>query len=239
MRIISVLKTLKARYKVHSKLAAAVGLVFCVSGHAQTCDVTKTLAQMDAAALKFQSAQADFSWDDLTAAVNAHEMQSGLIYFSKHGSATNMAADIRQPLAKYVTFDGTEVDFYTPSLNQETIIAAGSNKDLVDTFLTLGFGGSGKDLQKNWDVTCAGTEVIDKVQTVKLELVAKQQSVRNTYSKVTIWVDPTRGISLKQVFNELSGDSRTDLFTNIKYNAPISPSVFKVKTKAGVQVTRK
>jgi outer membrane lipoprotein-sorting protein len=228
-------------FEACSKVAVAVaaGVLFCASGHAQACDVTKTLAQMDAAALKFQSAQADFTWDQYQSVVQEHDTQSGTIYFSKHGGTTSMAADIRQPAAKYVTFDGSEVDFYTPSLNQETIMSAGNNKDQVETFLTLGFGGSGKDLQKNWDVTCAGTEVIDKVPTVKLELVAKQQSVRNTFSKVTIWVDPARAISLKQVFAEPSGDSRTDLFMNIKYNAPISPSVFRVKTKAGVQVTRK
>ena len=221
-----------------SAMAAAFSLS-SLPGHAQACDLTKTLAQMDAASLKFQSAQADFSWDQLTAVVDAHETQSGTIYFAKHGSSTSMAADIRQPAAKYVTFDGNEVDFYTPSLNQETIMSAGSNKDQVETFLTLGFGGSGKDLQKNWDVTCAGTETIAGVPTAKLDLIAKQQSVRNTFSKATIWVDPTRGISLKQVFNEPSGDSRTDTFTNIKYNAHVDPSVFKIKTKPNVQVTRK
>ena len=72
-----------------------------------------------------------------------------------------------------------------------------------------------------------------------LSLVAKQQSVRNNFTKVQIWVDPARGISLKQVFVEPSGDSRTDLFTNIKYNAPVNAAVFKVKAKPGVQITRK
>ncbi len=213
-----------------------------MSAHAQApaCDLTKTLAQMDAAAAKFQSAQADFSWVQYEAVVQESEPpQTGTIYFAKHGATTSMAADIRQPAAKYVTFDGSEVAVYTPSTNEEQIFSAGNNKDQVETFLTLGFGGSGKDLQKNWDVTCAGTEVIDKTSTVRLELVAKQASVRNTFSKVTIWVDPAKGISLKQVFNEPSGDSRTDLFTNVKYNSAINPSVFKVKTKPGVQVTRK
>jgi outer membrane lipoprotein-sorting protein len=195
--------------------------------------------QADAASAKFQSAQADFSWDQFQSVVSEHDVQSGTIYFARHGGTTSMAADIQKPAPKYVTFDGSEVTVYTPSVNQEQIFSAGTNKGLVESFLTLGFGGSGKDLQKNWDVSCAGTETIGDVSTVKLDLVAKQQSIRNTFSKVTIWVDPTRGISLKQVFSEPSGDSRTDVFTNITYNKPVNPAVFKVKTKPGVQVTRK
>ena len=205
----------------------------------QTCDLTKTLAQMDTASAKFQSAQADFTWDQYQAVVQEHDTQAGTIYFARKGSTTSMAADIRRPAAKYVTFDGSEVDFYTPDINQETIIAAGSNKEQAETFLTLGFGGSGQDLQKNWNVTCVGNETIDGVSTAKLNLVAKQESVRNTFSSVVIWVDPTRALSLKQVFNAPSGDNRTDLFTHIKYNAHVDQNVFKVKTKPGVQVTRK
>ncbi len=206
----------------------------------QSCDLNKTLAQMDTASTKFQSAQADFSWTQYEAVIQETEPpQSGTIYFVRHGSTTSMAADIKTPAAKSVTFDGNEVSVYTPAANQEQIFAAGSNKDQVETFLTLGFGGSGKDLQKSWDVSCAGTETIDGVSAVKLKLVAKQQSIRDNFSSVMIWVDPARAVSVKQVFTAPSGDIKTDLFKNIKLNASVSPGVFKIKTKPGVQVTRK
>ena len=206
----------------------------------QACDLNKTLAQMDTASTKFQSAQTDFSWTQYEAVIQETEPpQAGMIYFVRHGNTTSMAADIKTPAEKYVTFDGNEVAVYTPAANQEQIFSAGSNKDQVETFLTLGFGGSGKDLQKSWDVSCAGTETIDGVSTVKLKLVAKQQSIRDNFSSVVIWVDPARAVSVKQVFTAPSGDVKTDLFKNIKLNATVSPSVFKIKTKPGVQVTRK
>lgn len=206
----------------------------------QSCDLNKTLAQMDTASTKFESAQADFSWTQYEAVIQETEPpQSGNIYFARHGSTTSMAADIKTPAEKYVTFDGNEVSIYTPAVNQEQIFSAGSNKDQVETFLTLGFGGSGKDLQKSWDVSCAGVETIDGVSTVKLKLVAKQQSIRDNFSSVMIWVDPAKAVSVKQVFTAPSGDIKTDLFKNIKLNGSVNPGVFKIKTKPGVQVTRK
>jgi outer membrane lipoprotein-sorting protein len=205
---------------------------------AQTCDLPKTLAQMDTAAAQFKSAEADFSWDQYTAVVQEHDIKSGTIYFVRHG-ATTMAANITKPAAQQVTFDGGNVVIYTPGTNEEIIYSVAKNKEQAESFLTLGFGGSSADLKRNWDVDCVGTETIAGTPTVKLALVARQASVRNMFSKVTIWVDPMRDISLKQVLEQPSGDQRINTFTNIKYNAPVNASVFKIKTAPNPSITRK
>jgi len=206
---------------------------------AQTCDLNKTLAQMDSAAATFKSAQADFTWDEYDAVVREDDLQSGTIYFARHGANTSVAADITRPAAKQVTFDGSNLVVYTPSAAQELIYSAAKNKDLVEGFLTLGFGGSGADLKKSWDVTCAGTETIAGTPTVKLALVSKNQSVKTSFSTVTIWVDPVRDVSLKQVFEQSSGDKRTNTFTNIKLNAKIDAHVFSINIPKGTAITRK
>jgi outer membrane lipoprotein-sorting protein len=211
----------------------------CTMALAQSCDLTKTLSQMDAASAKFKSLQADFVWDEFQAVVQEDDLQSGTIYFVRHGGSTNVAADIQKPAAKKLTFDGSDLMIYTPGSNEELIYSAAKNKDQVEGFLTLGFGGSGSDLQKNWDVTCDGTETIAGTQTVKLGLIAKQDSVKSMFSKVTIWIDPTRAISLKQVFAQPSGDKRTNTFTNIKENGSVDAGVFKIKTKPNPSITRK
>jgi outer membrane lipoprotein-sorting protein len=206
---------------------------------AQNCDLNKTLSQMDTAAAQFKSLQADFVWDQYQAVVQEDDKQSGTTYFDKQKNTTIMAADIQQPAPKKLTFDGNNFTIYTPGTNEEIIYSVAKNKDMVEGFLTLGFGGSGTDLKKNWDVTCSGTETIDGVSTVKLDLVSKQDNVKNMFNKVTIWIDPTRAISLKQVFNQASGDKRTNTFTNIKLNANINNNEFKVKTAPNPNITRK
>ncbi len=225
--------------RMRNVFASVALIAFAGVGHAQSCDLNKTLSQMDTAAAQFKSLQADFVWDQYQAVVQEDDKQSGTTYFVKQKSATIMAADIQQPAPKKLTFDGTTFTIYTPGTNEELIYSVAKNKDMVEGFLTLGFGGSGTDLKKNWDVTCSGTESIDGVSTVKLDLVAKQDNVRNMFNKVTIWIDPTRAISLKQVFNQSSGDKRTNTFTNIKLNANINNSAFKIKTAPNPSITRK
>jgi outer membrane lipoprotein-sorting protein len=205
---------------------------------AQSCDATKVLAQMDAASTKFQSTQADFRWDVLQSVVNEHDVQSGTIYFERHGASTSMAAYIKQPADKAVFYDGSTLTLLQPEIKQETLFSAGSNRGQYESFLTLGFGGSGKDLESNWTVSCQGMEPIDGTQTAKLDLKPKQQSVANMFTHVTVWIDPTRSLGLRQIFYEPSGDNRTATYTNIKYNTKISGDLFKPKA-SGYTVIRK
>jgi outer membrane lipoprotein-sorting protein len=202
---------------------------------------------MDAAAAKFENAQADFVWDVLQSVVQEHDIQTGTIYFQRKGagasSGTAMAAYVKQQngqnAPKTVTYTGGELQLYQPGINQLTIIKAGANQSQYESFLTLGFGGSGKDLETNWEVSCSGMETIAGSPTAKLELKPKQASVANTFSHVTVWIDPTRAVSLKQVFVEPSGDTRTATYSNIKVNTRIDPEVFKIKTRADTQIVRK
>ena len=70
----------------------------------------------------------------------------------------------------------------------------------------LGFGASGTQLEEKWTIKYLGTETIDGVKTDKLELVAKDPDVRKNIPKVTIWLDTSRAVSLKQVFDEGEGN---------------------------------
>jgi outer membrane lipoprotein-sorting protein len=202
-------------------------------------DVSKVISQLNTAAAKFVSAQADFVWDEYQVAVQDHDVQKGTIYIQRKKGATWTAAYFTQQNGKdahkTVIYDGDngEVDYYVPEIKQITIMRAGANKGQWESFLTLGFGGSGADLEANWKVGLQGTETIDGVSVAKLDLVPKQQSVLNMFAHVTIWIDPTRGISLKQIFYEPSGDYRTATYTNIRYNQPIKGDVFHIKAAPG------
>lgn len=217
---------------------AAVTFLGLATMHAQSCDAAKVLAQMDAASVKFQSAQAQFKWDVLQSVVNEHDIQSGTIYFDRHAGSTAMAAYIQQPAAKTVIYTNGTLTLLQPEIKQETLFSAGSNRGQYESFLTLGFGGSGKDLESNWTVRCEGMESLDGVQTAKLDLKPKQSSVANMFSHVTIWIDPAKSLSMKQIFYEPSGDNRTATYDGLKYNAKIAADVFKPKDK-GYNIVKK
>ena len=199
-------------------------------------DLDKVLAQMDAASAKFQNAQADFTWDNYTKVVDDHELQTGTIYFERVGGQTQMAALVQQPTKKTVVYKDATLSYYDPSLDQLNVFAAGKNKAQYESFLTLGFGGSGKDLKAAWQISDLGAETIDGVATEKLDLTSDQAKSANIVH-ITVWVDPARAVSLKQIFYYTSGDTRTCTFTHIKYNSKSLPkSVFDVpKAKNVVQ----
>ena len=228
-------------------LAVAAVVLLCAGmGWAQapaSGDLNHVLTELDSAAAKFHSAKADFQWDQFERVVSSTDTQAGVIYFEGSGTATRVAIDIEtadgQPSKKTVVYSDGVLKFFQPQIDQMTVFHAGEKQGQYESYLTLGFGGSGSDLKKSWDITYQGTETIDGVQTAKLDLVSKEASVRANFSHVTIWVDPTRAVSLKQILYEPSGDTRTAYYKNIEYNKKISPSVFKIKTNSKTQVVQK
>jgi outer membrane lipoprotein-sorting protein len=223
------------KFFVLSALFFAVTLLSVANGFA--ADLDKVLAQMDAASAKFQNAQADFVWDNYTKVVDDHEQQSGTIYFDRTGGQTQMAALVTQPDKKTVIYTGSKLYFYQPSLDQLTVFNTGANRAQYESFLTLGFGGSGKDLRAAWQINNLGPETIDGVATEKLDLTSQQAKDGAKIDHITIWVDPTRAVSLKQVFYYTSGDTRTSTFTHIEYNSKSLPKgVFETpKAKSVIQ----
>ena len=225
----------------------AVGILVCggvaLAQSPSNAALNKVLAEMDAASAKFQSAQANFQWDQFERVVSSTDTQAGVIYFLRSGANTQMAVDVQtadgQPSKKYIVYSDGVLKFFQPQIDQLTVIHAGNKQDQYESYLTLGFGGSGTDLQKSWNIAYQGVETIDGVQTAKLDLVSKSASVRNNFSHVTIWVDPTRAISLKQILFEPSGDTRTAYYRNIAYNKKIPSSAFKIKTDSKTQVVQK
>ena len=192
------------------------------------------LRQMDAASAKFRSAEADFKWDLYQRVVRETTTQTGTIYFTKNGTALQMGAKVAPPEAKTVEYKGATLTLFDPSTDHETVMKAGANQATYESFLTLGFGGSGKDLEKVWTVTDQGSEQMNdgatNVKVEKLDLVSKDPNARNTFTHVTIWVDPVRGISLKQMFFTPSEDVRTAVYTHVRYNEKVDLGKFAIKT---------
>jgi outer membrane lipoprotein-sorting protein len=206
---------------------------------AGSADLQKIITQLNVAASKFSSAQAEFSWDQYQAVVEEHDVQTGTIYYErKKGSGSTLTAayikqDNGKDAPKTMVFDGAEVQLYEPTIKQLTILKAGSNHAQLESFLTLGFGGSGTDLEANWKVSLLGTENMNGISVVKLDLVPLQKKVLDMFPHVTIWIDPSQGISYKQIFYEPGGDNRTVTYKNIRYNQPLASDIFTIKTAPG------
>lgn len=196
------------------------------------------LKQMDAAAANFQNAQADFVWDQYQRVVDETDSQKGKLYFRRAGKEIQMAADITEPEKKTMLFAAGKLSVYQPKIDQLTEYDAGKDRESVQTFLVLGFGGRGHDLLKSFTVKVGGVEMVDGVRTVKLELVPKSAKARSIFDHVVMWVDPARGVSLQQKAWESSGDYRLAHYVNIRINEKIPDDVFQLKTTNKTKVIR-
>ena len=222
----------------HTLSAVVFCLVLCVAASraiAQSdAELQKVLGEMDSAAAAFHTTQANFDWEQYWKVVNDKESQKGTVYYRRVGKEIQMMADITDP-PKSVLFSEGKVQVYEPKLKRVTSYDAGKNKEAVESFLVLGFGGGGHDLLKSFDVKSLGSETVDGVNAAKLELIPKSDRVRNIFAKIWLWIDPARGISVQQQFFEPSGDYRLAKYSAIQLNQKISDSAFKLKTSNGTQ----
>lgn len=190
---------------------------------------------MDATAASFQTAQADFVWDQYQRVVDETDTQKGTVYYRRTGKEIEMMADIKQPDKKFILYKDGKLQIYQPKIEQVMSYPAGANRNELESYLVLGFGGSGQDLKNAFDVSYDGEENIDGVATAKLQLTPKSEKVRNNFSKIFLWIDVARGISIQQKFMQGQGDYRLAKYSGIKVNAKISNDVFQLKTTKKTQ----
>ncbi|MCL5263508.1 MAG: outer membrane lipoprotein-sorting protein [Acidobacteria bacterium] len=210
-----------------------------VAQNAQKTQLDKVLDEMNVAAAHFRSTAADFNADMYTAVVQQHEKQSGTIAFRRVRSSMEMKVQITnqggEPANRELLYKNGILDYYEPELRQETIISAGKNRETYESLLTIGFGGSGRELAKDWQVTFEGWETLDGVKVAKLNLVSNSQKVRDNFSHILLWMDPLRSIAYKQMLFMSSGDTRTVTYSKVRYNAPLPDSVFRIKVAPGTK----
>lgn len=215
-------------------------LAVSLPGRAFSSDnLQATLEKLNQAAKNFRSTAADFEFDtNQTEPVPDTDVLKGVSYYERNGSNFQMAAHIQtengSPIEKVYTFSGGVFKLYQkgPGIDEVTTLRSPAN---LAEYLMLGFGASGSELAAKWDISDLGPEKIEGVETERLELVAKDPAVRKTLQKVTVWMDLSRGVSLKQVFDEGQGLTRASTYSNIKINQSIPKDAFTFKTDKNTQ----
>jgi outer membrane lipoprotein-sorting protein len=219
------------------KFLVAVAVTVCLLSSAwaqnDSASLDKLLGQMDVAAKNFHTTQATFVWDHyyvVLKEIDDSASQKGKIYFRREGAEIQMAADISAPDKEYLLYTGGKVQVYQPKIEQVNEYSPGKSRGDVESFLVLGFGGSGHDLLKSYDVKLAGAETANGIASEKLELIPKSEALKKNIVRILLWIDPARGISVQQQFFEPSGDYRLAKYSEIQTNQKLPEGVFKLKT---------
>jgi outer membrane lipoprotein-sorting protein len=196
----------------------------------------RVLNQMDAAARSFKTTEASLVWDKYDSVIKETDTQKGRIYFRREGGEVEMAVDLVDP-EQYVRYSAGKVQLYWPKRDEVDIYNAGKNRDTVEGFLLIGFGGSGHDLLKSYDVRFLGSEIANGISAGKLELIPKSDRLKNNIARVLLWIDPARGVSVQQQFFEPDNNYRLAKYSDIKINQKLPEDAFKLKTTKKTKFT--
>jgi outer membrane lipoprotein-sorting protein len=219
--------------------AAALALAFMPARAATAApqdDLKSVLDRLNVSAANFHSASAEVEYDTIeTDPVPDTDVWKGMVYYERKNSAVSMGVHFdthnQNPSGKAYTYVGGVFMLFEPGINQVTTHAGAAK---FESYVILGFGASGKDLEAKWDVKYLGSETLSDgegmVKTAELELVAKDPAVRKTVSKVTIWVDPDRAVSLKQVFVLSATSTWVCKYSDFNLNQRLPADAFTFKT---------
>ena len=192
-------------------------------------DLKQVLQRLDTAARSFHTTSATVEFDSVTTdPIPDTDIMKGVTYYERTGTHFQWAAHIndhnnRRTDRIYILSGGVLKESDSGKASDARDYPQASK---YESYLRLGFGASGKDLADQWDISYGGSEIIDGIKTDKLQLVAKDPTVRKNIPSVTIWMDTDRAVSVKQIFDEGGGQTRTCLYTNIKVNQSLPADAF-------------
>jgi len=196
----------------------------------QSAKLENVLKKMDDAAAHFQTARADFVFDQYQKVVAETDTQTGTVYYRKSGQEIEMMAEFKEPDRKFVLYKDGKLQVYQPKIEQVMEYSAGANREQLESFLVLGFGGSGQDLNKRFDVSYQGEEKIDNVPTAVLQLIPKDAKTLSNFPQIILWIGLDNGISVQQKLIQTQGDYRLAKYSAINLKTKIGSDVFRLKT---------
>ncbi len=213
-----------------------LALCMCLAGWAgarqQRASLTleDALRQLDGQARTFHSMTANVERTKVTVVVNDHSTESGEMVVR----GDDMRIDLKTPDQRTILRRGDKLSIYNPNLKRVEEYDLGKHRTLVDQFLRLGFGTSGKSLTKIYKVVLAGESTLEGKKVAELELTPRSAEVANQISKIQIWFDEVQWLPVEQKFIETgSGDYFIIRYTNPMRNPPIPKDTFKSEWPKG------
>ena len=125
---------------------------------------------------------------------------------------------------KQFLFRDNQYQEYLPKLNLINEYDLGKSSSMVNQFVALGFGSSGRELQKNYTIERHGAEVLkiaDKdIKVTKLELVPRSAEALKMLKRIEFWIPDGKSYAVKLKMYQPSGNTDTAIYSNIQMNPP-------------------
>jgi outer membrane lipoprotein-sorting protein len=181
------------------------------------------LARMNDVAATFKGMSSQVSMTTYTKVIDDTEVESGPLQVQRQpGKPTRALLNLKGQSDSHVVFlFDNKVQIYTPKSKLLKTYSVSKSSSLVDQFLSLGFGSSGRELMQNYEINNTGSEKISGQETTHLVLVPKASEVKAKLAKVEIWIPVGKAYPVQQKFIEPNGNYRTSTYSDIAINPPM------------------
>lgn len=216
-------------------LAGLCLLAWASVSPAQSLDAV--LARMDAAAPSFHAMSANVQMVTFNALLSDTETESGKLQMQRlkpDDVRAVLTFSGAQSASPWLGFQGKTLRVYYPKMRTYQDLAVGKDSGLLNQYLLLGFGSSGKDLAQSYTITYLGTEKVAGQDTSKLQLVPKDQGVLQKLQKVLMWIPNDGASPVQQQFYEPSGNYRKLTYSDIVLNPQIKGTL-ELKLPSGTR----
>ena len=210
-------------------------LLVGTSGILHATTVEDVLGKMDQASAKFVALSADIHRITFTKVLDEKSIESGTMLV-RRGAPRDLqvAINFTEPDAKTVVFRGKKAEIYYPKMKTVEEWDLGKHVDLVNQFLVLGFGSSGRDIKASYNVKYAGEETISGEKAEHLELTPKSQGSASIV-RIDLWVSDKASYPLQQKILKPSGDYYLFTYANVRLNPPIGEDALRLKFPKGTK----
>ena len=201
--------------------------------HAES--VESILARMDQAAPNFHAMSAEVQMVTYTAIISDKTTETGTLRMQRlKGNEVRAIIDFSAATndARVIAFLGKIVRVYYPELKTYQDYEVGKNAQVLNQYLLLGFGSSGKDLARGYEITAEGSEAVGGKSTTKLLLIPKDPKIKERLTKIEVWIPNDAAYPLQQQFYETTRNYRRVMYSNIQLNPPM-PGTLELKLPPG------
>ena len=214
----------------------AVTVSLLLAHYATAAPLDDALARLDKAAIGFRGLTASIRKTTYTAIIKESTEESGrMTLFRPKPKDLRMLVEIDKPEIRAVSYQNRKIQVFYPKLMTVQEYDLGKQASLVDQFLLLGFGTSGKELQQSYDIKLTGEEALPGGKADRLELVPKSEEARKSVKRIEIWVSQADGVTVQQKVHQPSRDYVLISYSDIKLNPAMTEDSVKLKLPKGVK----
>ena len=202
-------------------------------------DLQDMLARMDKAATTFKAMTAQVTYVTHTDVLNDDNTETGTAVMQKvQPGEVEALVDFVSSDPHQLRIEKRRLEIYRPKIKQLEVYDLQKQGEQIDKFVMIGFGTSGAELARDYDVTVVGMESL-KGQTAKFihsRLIPKSAEAREYVTSMEIWI-PEQGdpYPVREKVLAPSGDYRVVTYTDLKINPVLKSDALQPKLPAGVK----